>query len=1015
MRTDNIADALRAQYDDDQFNEAVKFVNSLASKAPPEEPSINGVSDPNILIPTPQNRANAKPMDRSQPGFTDVLDRQTAQGRALMQDAATEFRDTPGVMKYLVPGSSQLKLALGALDTIAGTAATLGGSAAATLAQPFVALGILDGNQVSDPEKAARDLRAMMDVAAPEFTGFGMTGPRVASGLTARNALQVEGANAAARIEERGQAFAGQSAMAMSGVDPKTAGKALANAVDTTIAKAGQIVGGKPSTELINQKEIDAIRLVSEQVDEKISLDATSKQRIAEDTVRRIKEQYSPEQGFLPVNVTGGKFVTTKTGDVIFEPKFKEPPYAFHIPPEGVSKNQWRDQIASKMVKDVQDVITKAQSGDAQARFILSQANWYRAMRTRLREEFGGLGDTFADLLGTTSAQTGVEQNWDNALEILRRFSRGEYDKELDAYASRVSSGQTVDGKTLTQLHKDGKFPLITKAAGQLFNANSPTSMGALLNMFRDIKVGAAPKTPNFTGNLIGYSNKATIDVWAARYLRNAAGLPYIPPPAEKAVAGKHLTGSTLHSPKIGTEFGFGQEVFSKAASDLNASGVVKKYDPQLGAIGEDDLQAVVWFIEKDKWTKNGWTSKAGEGGSLDFEAGLAGASDPARVKELRRTLNKGFKSPVRKPAETDEEFAARVEKARADFAVAQSKAQQQLADLEASGSKTKKVASLREKVNAQFVTPLRKEQETDASYSARVQAARAKYDATKDAAQKELESLAAPLERTVLGVSAERPGARPSNYMQAELAAEFDDVVREDKTVEAYKLTNTYGRFMNTNERALDAEFVTRQNFNPAPLKKRLVEMGKRYDQDAVFVSKVVRDGNLPNARPGIEIYFKDRQAADFANRVSDKLTQYGIDGFTFVTDARQQDRINVQAMSGGEDVAGVTGLRLQYIPEFDDTYDPARRVEIMNEKERLYRKVLFDLLEQEDGISSANVIYYDTEVFKRDQYDEYLGRAGEVSGGGVRVRQQDRPDAPQSTGGTSVGPVRKGALPDR
>jgi hypothetical protein len=958
MRTDNIAEALRAQYDDDQFNEAVKYVNSLASKAPPETLAAEGRVSDDILIPTPQNRANPNPSKPQQPGFMDVLDKQTAGGRNLMAEGAAEFRDTPGMSKYLIPGSPQLKLAIGALDTIVGAAATLGGSAATELARPFVAMGILDENQVGNPEKAARDLRAMMDVAAPELTGFGMAGPRMASGLTAREALQVEGANASARLEARGPAFSGQPAMAMSGVDPATAGKAFANAVDTTIAKVGEMAGGKqPSVPPVSiaPEERTAIKAVADAPNEKISLDASSKLTLAEDTVRRVKEQYSPEKGFLPVNVTGGEFKKTKSGDVVFEPAFQQPAYAFHIPPKGVSKGQWRDQLAAKMFSDVQDVVTRAKAGDTQAKFILSQANWYRAMRTRLRDEFGGLGDTFADVLGTTSAQTGVEQNWDNAIEILRRFSRGEYDNEINAYAKRVADGETVDGKTLTQLFKDGEFPLITKASGQLFNANSPTSMGALLNMFRDIKAGAAPKTPNFTGNLIGYSNKATIDVWAARYLRNKAGLPYIPPPAEKAVAGKHLTGSTLHDPKIGTEFGFGQEVFAKAAEDINKSGVVQAYDPSLGKIGEDDLQAVVWFIEKDKWTRNGWTSKAGEGGSLDFEAGLAGSEKPRRIKELRRQINKGFKAP-----------------------------------------------------------PQRKT-ESDADYEARVSQAQRQYDDAKLAAKEELDSLAAPLERTVLGVSAERPGATPSNYVQAELAAEFDDVVRDDTTVEAYKLTNTYGRFMNTNERALDAEFVTRQGFDPEPLKRRLVDVGKRYDQDAVFMSKVLRDRTHPNARPGIEIYFKDRQAAEFAARISDKLTQYGIDGFTFVTDARQQDRVNVQSLSGGSDTAGITGLRLQYIPEFDESYDEARRAQIMSEKQDLFNDIVADLLENEDGISTANVVYYDTTVFRKENYDAVLGRASEGGRGEVRVRQQDRPDVPGSAGGRTSRPVGKRNMADR
>ncbi len=115
-----------------------------------------------------------------------------------------------------------------------------------------------------------------------------------------------------------------------------------------------------------------------------------------------------------------------------------------------------------------------------------------------------------------------------------------------------------------------------------------------------------------------------------------------------------------------------------------------------------------------------------------------------------------------------------------------------------------------------------------------------------------------ANVDRYALGVSGERPGKPMSNYAQAELAAEFDDVVRNDKSVVTYNLANTYGSFMGQTERALNAEFVARQNFDPAPLERRLVEQGKTYDQDAVFISKVVKDGAGPNSRPGVEIYFK-------------------------------------------------------------------------------------------------------------------------------------------------------------
>lgn len=651
---------------------------------------------------------------------------------------------------------------------------------------------------------------------------------------------------------------------------------------------------------------------------------------------------YPEGDGWMPIEATKVDFKQSKTGDTIAEVEAGKIAYDFHTPPEGVPKDVWQSTLAARVFDEVQSVVDRAKAGDQAAIDILSQASWYRSMRDRLRAEFGGIGDVFADVLGTTSAQTGVEQNFDNAIEILRRFSRGEYDNELRAYEDRLKAGMPVDSKTLTQLYKEGAFPLITKASGQLFNANSPPSMGALLDLFRAVKAGDSPKTPNFTGNLIGLTNEATIDVWAARMLRRVADLPRIPPPAEKGVAGKHLVGSTLYDPKVGSEFGFGQDVFREAANEINSSGIIKSVAPQIGDLGPDDLQAVAWFIEKEKWTNNGWTSKAGEGGSLDYEMSLAGAADPQSIKDLRRDINKGFKAPEQRKTETDEQYAARVQEAKAAF------------------------------------------------------------DTDKVAKQQQLKSMQADVDRYTLGVSGERPNRPMSNYGQAELAAEFDDVVRDDASVVTYNLTNTYGSFMAQTERALNAEFVTRQNFNPAHLERRLVEQGKNYDQDAVFMSKVVQDGTRPNARPGVEIYFKQKITPQQMEKVTEKLRQYGVDGFTYVTDMRFSDRINVQARAGGAETAGLNGIRFQYIPEFDDGFNATNRAKIMQEKEDLFQDIVGDIM-KEGNVSDARMVYYDTKVFFRSDYDEYLARtAGQTdqAQGGAR---------PSGAGATQPAPSRE------
>lgn len=723
----------------------------------------------------------------------------------------------------------------------------------------------------------------------------------------------------------------------------------VANVMESGLRKSGMIMDIVPPAPFNDIEKSIVIKAAGN--DEELM-------KLGESAVQNIKSNYPESNGWVPIEIKDIKFKTAKDGTKTPKIEAEKIPYDFHTPPTGVDKTVWQSTITSKIVGEVQDIVRRANSGDQAAVEILNQASWYRSMRDRLRKEFGGIGDTFADILGTTSAQTGVEQNFENAVEILRRFSRGEYDKELAAYENRIKSGQKVDPKTLTQLHKENKFPLITKASGELFNTNSPSSMAALLDMFRSVKSGDSPKTPNFTGNLIGLTNEATIDVWAARMLRRMADLPRIPPPAEKGVAGKHLVGSTLFNPKVGSEFGFGQAVFKDAADQINKSGIVKRVAPQVGNLGPDDLQAVAWFIEKEKWTNNGWTSKAGEGGSLDYEMSLAGAADQQAVKDLRRDINKGFTS----------------------------------------------------------ISP-RKGEVEDAGYQVfdyRNNLARQAFEAGKPAKKAQLKGMEANVDRYVLGVSGERPNKPMSNYAQAELAAEFDDVVRNDKSVVTYNLTNTYGSFMAQTERSLNAEFVTRENFNSAALEKRLVEQGKAYDQDAVFISKVLPNGSSQNARPAVELYFKQKITPQQMEMVTQKLRQYGVDGFTYVTDMRFNDRINIQAKAGGADTASLNGLRFQYIPEFDDAYKASNRTKIMQEKQLLFNKIVADIV-TDKNVSDARLVWYDTKVHFRSDYDVYLKRNAGNAGEGAGVGSSGSANATQSNNSGTVGKEFTRAVSDR
>ena len=632
------------------------------------------------------------------------------------------------------------------------------------------------------------------------------------------------------------------------------------------------------------------------------------------------KNNYPAKDGWLQ---EGMEVANVKQKKDKVEVTYKEVPYNFHIPPENVDLIKWQNTIKRKTVNEIKNLANRAAQGDPAAKAIIEQANWYRAMRARMRQEFGGLGDLFADLLGTTSAQTGVTQNFDNAVEIMRRFSRGEFDNEIRMYEEMLAKGDTSPIK-LGQMHNDpnSPFKLITKASGSLFNANSPASTRALLDLFRSAK--GSPKTPNFTGNLIGYTNAATVDVWAARFLRRMSGQKRLPPPVEKGVSGKHMVGSTLADPKVGGEFGFGQRVIQDAVNEINKKGFIKNVAPDIGEMGADDLQAVLWFLEKEIWTKKGWTSKAGEGGSLDYEASLAGAADQSKIKSNREIINTKFKPPNKRKKETDEQYAARVKQA----------------------------------------------QEADA--------------AAKVAAQEEINAAAAPLVRYVLGISVERPGARPTNVEQANVAARLGEPAKQDETVAMYGITNSYGRFMQSDERAFNAEFVVRENFDPTALTRRMVEVAKDADQDAAFISKIVPE-RTADSRPGVEIYFRNRQDADYARDLSDELTKYNVDGFTFITDARVSDQPSRQAGMNEEAIAGLTGIRFQYIPEFDmgadawNAMSAAEKAAKLDEIEVIYANIILDLNRQNADISTAIITHNETNVIGRDGYDAILGTTSE------------------------------------
>ncbi len=322
-----------------------------------------------------------------------------------------------------------------------------------------------------------------------------------------------------------------------------------------------------------------------------------------EQAVRDQKARFPARDGWAPVEFSRINEKAETPGAAV---EYKVVPWTYHVPPGKTMAAPAHDQkhadnLATKMTREVDRIVKSAKGGDKNAQAIVDQMHWYRGFTEKLRQKYGGFGSYFADVLGATSPQTTVPQNFKSAKEAASRFLRGDYDVELRKLEKHLASGKDIT-----------KFPAsnkIRKATGELFGTNSAAAMQAMLGVWRDAVKGNSPKARNFAKNLIGDSDKATIDSWAARTLQRLAGKPRIPPPAEAGVTGRHLKDPA----KVGGAFGFGQLVFEKAAEKLKAAGT---------DITPADLQAMMWFAEKALWTKNNWTSAEGEGGSFEEEIG---------------------------------------------------------------------------------------------------------------------------------------------------------------------------------------------------------------------------------------------------------------------------------------------------------------------------------------------------------------------------------------------------------
>lgn len=358
----------------------------------------------------------------------------------------------------------------------------------------------------------------------------------------------------------------------------------------------------------------------------------------------------------------------------------------------GVAQKKINAAIDSGAVDAAANIMVRKTNEAMKNADISAGSGWYSRMRENLLNALGVEGrELLSQLLGATSAKTPVNENFLQAMDGYEGMKSGRYDSNRKAYLEMINAesknelNDLIDDRNyiaviknkISDLNKAAKkltgkkqkviqsevkklkdliaikpedrtkknrFSIVINASGLMplrsngkkFNANSMAVMKVIAGTWLDNR--KAPKTPNFAGNLSGRTVQATIDVWAARFMRQilheGSRTPWrIQPKSETGVTNE--------------DFALGQVVMQRAAKKLG--------------MNPDDLQAILWFAEKHNWDDRGWTGAEGaEKSSFDeiFSVFFPKGKKPLTFSEASEVL----KSQKNKDESIDESIDEQID-----------------------------------------------------------------------------------------------------------------------------------------------------------------------------------------------------------------------------------------------------------------------------------------------------------------------------------------------------------------
>jgi hypothetical protein len=312
-----------------------------------------------------------------------------------------------------------------------------------------------------------------------------------------------------------------------------------------------------------------------------------------------------------------GGFVVLKNG----KPVIKKLPFNFSGAPifQGLSEQQ-KIELASDLL--IQDFNVNSSKIDLE-----KAMGWYSKTKNLIQQKFGGNAPIFFELLGVTSPQAPPQVNFRKSTEVLKSYSEGKFDESLQIYDNKVKAimaqyDQGVFGTGKKALFKAKELirqasfdkdvvSAIKKKNGKSFGFPIVTS-GIVRVLYGNwLSNNPANKTGQFYNNLSLRDRSATIDVWAARNMRRilysqGGFVPFRRRQSQETTVGNK-------------DFAFAQSVYAVAAKKLN--------------LNPDDLQAAMWFIEKQIYDESGF-SGADRTGTAKDQATMTNAVKSAEVTD---------------------------------------------------------------------------------------------------------------------------------------------------------------------------------------------------------------------------------------------------------------------------------------------------------------------------------------------------------------------------------------------